>query len=98
MLFYPGGGGYPIHGRGGTHPEYPPSWPGQGGTPSQAPPVLTWLRVPHPGYPHPDMDMGPVEVLWDGDGYPTGCEQTENITFAILRMRAVKVIAAKAAI
>ena len=26
--------------------------------------------------------MGPVEVLWDGDGVPPppGCEQTENIT------------------
>ena len=36
--------------------------------------------------------MGPVEVLWHGDGVPP-CEQTEtceNSTFLILRMRAVK--------
>ena len=24
--------------------------------------------------------MGPVEVLWDGDGVPPGCEHTENFT------------------
>ena len=51
-----------------------------GGTPSQD------RVVPHPrvpptwlGYPPPDLagvspgkDMGPVEVLWDGDGVPLG--------------------------
>ena len=28
----------------------------------------------------PRKNMGPVEVLWDGDGVPPGCQQTENIT------------------
>ena len=34
------------------------------------------------GY-HPRKDIGPVELLWDGDGVPppAGCEQTENITY-----------------
>ena len=40
--------------------------------------------VPHKGgtshWGTPRKDMGPVEVLWDGDGVPPGCEQTENIT------------------
>ena len=44
------------------------------------------------GYPPTGKDMGPVEVLWDGDGVPPRVwidKQTETITFPILRMRAV---------
>ena len=44
------------------------------------------------GYP-PGKDMGPAEVLWDGDGVPPTQvwtdKQTETITFPILRMRVV---------
>ena len=53
-----GAGGYPTIG-------YPPSWPGQGGTP------IMRYRLSSPGPSHwgtpPGKDMGPVEVLWDGD-------------------------------
>ena len=40
---------------------------------------------------HPGKDMGPAGILWKGDGIPPtpGCEQTENITFPIVRMWAV---------
>ena len=38
--------------------------------------------------------MGPIEVLWDGDGVPAPQvwtdKQTENITSPILLMRAIK--------
>ena len=39
---------------------------GGGGTPVLAGgySILTWLGVP------PERDLGPVEVLWDGDGIP----------------------------
>ena len=52
--------------RGGSCPGVPP--PSQDwGTPTCLP-------------PSPRKDMGPVEVLWDGDGVSPRCGQTENIT------------------
>ena len=39
--------------------------------------------------------MGPVEVLWDGDGISPRCEQTdtcENSTFPILGMQRVIIL------
>ena len=103
LLSYPGG--YPIPGQ-----EEPHTW-------LQGYPILDWgTPRKRPGTSHwgtPRKDMGPVEVLWDGDGvspertwdqwkyygmemgYPPGVwtdKQTENITFPILRMRAVNVL------
>ena len=53
------------------------------GTPSQDIPDLAGV--------HTGKDMGPVEVLWDGDGVPhRGCEQTdacENSTFPLYYVR-----------
>ena len=77
----------------------PPSRPGMGyphpdlrwGTPTH-----TWERVPpHQdlrwGTPHPDLGWGTPPPTDLGCGTPPPkCEQTENITFPILRMRAVK--------
>ena len=68
--------GYPVLPGWGV----PPSWPGQGG-----------IHRPGLGYPNLGLmyssrkDIGPVEVLRDGDRVPTPppppvCEQTENIT------------------
>ena len=70
-----GGGGTPSSpGKEGTL-----SSPGQSNT---LPPIQTWSGYPPPiytwlGYPHPDLarvppgrDMGPVEILRDGDGVP----------------------------
>ena len=83
-----GGGGYPVlvlykgeysilvlTGGRGT-----PSWPGQGTPPH---PDLPW-GVPHPNLAgclpsHPlQRDMGAVEVLWDGDGYPHPSDAVGN--------------------
>ena len=57
-----------------------------GGTPSQDGGTLSW-GTPRPdlaeGYP-PGRAMGPVEVLWDGDGVPARVwtdKQAETITF-----------------
>ena len=86
-------GGYPI-------PEW--STPSQvGGTPSQdgrvvshpgvpsCPDLAGGYPIPAWGYPgvHPRKDMGPVEVLWDGDGVPPlpRCEQYLSVA---LRTRA----------
>ena len=86
--------GYPIPGWGGGGT---PSWPDWGY------PILTWPRVgvplppgrdlgPFTGGP-PEKDVGPVEVLWDGDGVPPlpRCGQTdtcENSTFPSYYVRA----------
>ena len=58
----------PVWGGGGD-----PNSPGEGGTPSS--PGLGWVPHPvlsrgvHSGVPPPQArDLGPVELLWDGDG------------------------------
>ena len=80
LLSYPGGGEgvYPIPGQGEVSPSWYPlpilTWLGRGypipglGVP---PPWGTPCRDLGPviGVP-PRKDMGPVEVLWDGDGTP----------------------------
>ena len=80
-ITYQGGGGYPML-----------SWPGyilplNWCIPQKGP------RTSYCGIP-PRKDMGPVEVLWDGDRVPPPPwgwtdKQIENITFPILRMRAI---------
>ena len=62
-------GGYPIPDWGHTPIAgwgTPLFWPYNGGypIPGQGTPIWTWLRYPPP----PRKDMGPVEVLWDGEG------------------------------
>ena len=48
----------------------------------QGTPVPGWgtTSMPHPwlGYPH-SQDMGPVEVLWAGDGVSLGCGLTNKL-------------------
>ena len=39
-------------------------------TPGRDTPSLAGAPHPYQGLPHPISDMGPVEVLWDGDGVP----------------------------
>ena len=97
ILTWLGGGGNPSSlGQGVPILRYPPSqdW--------GIPPAWDWGTPPQQGKDlgpvtgvPPRKDMGPVEVLWDGDGTsgsimgwrwgnfpppPPGCEQTENIT------------------
>ena len=100
MLSYPagGGGGYPIPDWECT-PSWVPPHPdlSGGGTPSLDREYHPGLRYPQKG--NWDQSLGyppPPERTWDQwkyygmeKGYPPGCEQTENITFPILRMRAV---------
>ena len=76
-----------------------PSWPGQRGVPQSYPgggyPIMTWPGgtpgiSPSPGLEYPQKGPGTSDLekdleLW----YPAGNEQTENITFLILRMRTV---------
>ena len=70
-------------------PGYPPpssvpplSWPGR------VPPSWTWLGTPPPGVCPMEFWVMLQSIM--GYGYPPPrCGQTENITFPILRMRAV---------
>ena len=71
LLSYPGGG-YPMPGQGEVSPSWypPPPHPDLAGD-GVPPPWGTPCRDlgPVTGVP-PRKDMGPVEVLWDGDGIP----------------------------
>ena len=76
----------PVHGV----PHHVLSWIGGGG----GNPILSWL-----GYPLSELGC-PLEGTWDQCKYygmemgynppPPPCEQTENVTFPILLIRAVK--------
>ena len=77
-----GGTPYWVTPQPGQDGGYPVWGTGVGCLPGKGPGTSHWGT--------PLKDMGPVEVLWDGNGVPPPrCGQTENTTFPILRMRAV---------
>ena len=69
----------------GLGPGVPPSMTGTGVSP-----IWDWATRPPPPPPPPPARTGvpPWERIW-GTSPPYGGEQTENITFLILRMRVV---------